>query len=306
MRDDDLVPGPGESLDRLAGDWRIFQLTRGHRFSTDDLATSWRAALAAPHARTLLDLGSGIGSVGLTTLWRLGASPLNHRAACDVRPTRPAPHGGATSAAVGADVSPTGPAMGPVVGLVGIEAQDVSIGLARRTARVNGLQDRVRFVHGDLRDASVLPEGASFELITGSPPYIPEGKGLLSPVAQRAGARIELRGSVYDYCEAARRWLAPGGRFVYVMAAADPRTEDAPRLHGFAVLERWEYQFRPGQPPLISTIVCARAEDGPHPERTTGTLVIRGPDGEWTEEYLAFRAAMGADALRRGRGTADP
>ena len=60
------------TLDLLAGDWGIFQLRGGHRYSTDDLPTAWTAARARPSARRLLDLGSGIGSVGLVTLWRLG------------------------------------------------------------------------------------------------------------------------------------------------------------------------------------------------------------------------------------------
>ena len=74
--------------------------------------------------------------------------------------------------------------------------------------------------------------------MTGSPPYIPVGSGLPSPHPQRAGARLELAGSVHDYCAAARRWLAPGGRFCFVFAAGDPRGESAPRAHGLTVLER--------------------------------------------------------------------
>jgi tRNA1Val (adenine37-N6)-methyltransferase len=57
--------------DALAGDWRIFQLRHGHRFSTDDLLTAWTAARAKPEACCLLDLGAGIGSVGFLTLWKL-------------------------------------------------------------------------------------------------------------------------------------------------------------------------------------------------------------------------------------------
>ncbi len=35
------------------------QLRRGHRFSTDDLVTAWRASAARPDAGDLLDLGAG-------------------------------------------------------------------------------------------------------------------------------------------------------------------------------------------------------------------------------------------------------
>ena len=248
-----LGPQEDETLDRLVGDWKILQLRRGHRFSTDDLVCAWRASVVAPDAVRLLDIGSGIGSVGLSVL---------HRAR-------------------------------PEAYLTTVEAQEVSIGLARRTVELNGLKQRVTLHHGDLRDPEVLPPDARFDLITGSPPYIPPDKGVASPIPQRAYARLEFRGSVFDYCEAAARWLAPGGRFCFVMAARDERTEAAPVAAGLKVVERWDYVFARSADPLICTCVCMRADEAPG-ERTTGRLVIRGPDGAWTEDYMAFRREMGS------------
>ena len=64
-----------ESLDALCGQFRIFQLREGHRFSTDDLLAAWYGTTGVPCARRVLDLGSGIGSVGMVAAWRLqGAS----------------------------------------------------------------------------------------------------------------------------------------------------------------------------------------------------------------------------------------
>ncbi len=149
-------------------------------------------------------------------------------------------------------------------------------------------------LQGDLRDPDVLASGREFDLITGSPPYIPEGKGVLSPVPQRAAARMELRGSVFDYCRAARRWMAPGARFCFVMASADPRAEAAPQAAGLVVVERWEYVFRYGRTPHIATLVCARGEDvAQDTPRVEGELVIRGPDGEWTSDYKRYRNEVG-------------
>ncbi len=63
--------GEGESLDALSGRFKIFQLRDGHRFSTDDIITAWYGSSHAPSVRRVLDLGSGIGSVGMTAAWRL-------------------------------------------------------------------------------------------------------------------------------------------------------------------------------------------------------------------------------------------
>jgi tRNA1(Val) A37 N6-methylase TrmN6 len=61
----------GETLDAISGHFRIFQLENGHRFSTDDVLTAWYGTTWCPSARTVLDLGSGIGAVGMIAAWRL-------------------------------------------------------------------------------------------------------------------------------------------------------------------------------------------------------------------------------------------
>ena len=63
--------GPGETLDAISGYFRLFQLVDGHRFSTDDVLTAWYGTLLSPSAGRVLDLGSGIGTVGMIVAWRL-------------------------------------------------------------------------------------------------------------------------------------------------------------------------------------------------------------------------------------------
>src|ERR1035437_7912560 len=71
------VPGaplqiePHETLDAISGHFHLFQLRAGHRFSTDDILTAWYGTPWCPAARTALDLGSGIGTVGIICAWRL-------------------------------------------------------------------------------------------------------------------------------------------------------------------------------------------------------------------------------------------
>lgn len=62
---------PNETLDAISGHFRLFQLRDGHRFSTDDILTAWYGTSWCPTARTALDLGSGIGTVGMVCAWRL-------------------------------------------------------------------------------------------------------------------------------------------------------------------------------------------------------------------------------------------
>lgn len=237
----------------LVGSWRVLQLARGHRFSADDMLCAWAAQRARPGATHLLDLGAGIGSVGLMTLWQLP----------------------------------------PSARLVMVEVQQVSHDLARRSIALNGLEARVQARLGDLRDPASVPEQAAFDLITCSPPYIPEGCGVASPVPQRAGARLELRGSVFDYMGTAQRALAPGGRVALVHAASDPRPPVAIAEAGLAV-EWWtQVFFRSGRPASLALYVAGHACELPAAAPQRPPVVLRDRDGRWTGMYRALRRELG-------------
>lgn len=234
------------TLDTLAGNWRIFQLRRGHRFSTDDLLTAWAAVRATPQARRLLDLGAGIGSVGLLALWRL--------------PTE--------------------------AHLTMVEVQAVSHALACRTVLSNGLAARVSL---HLRDLRSWP-GGEYDMVTGSPPYLPSTRGVRPRHTQKAAARFELHGDVFDYCSAAARSLGGSGVFCFSHRADDPRPEQAIARAGLRLISRQPVYFRATLPPRVALFTCAwQGERMPVPP-----LVVRDRDGHWTAEYLAIRAAMGA------------
>src|SRR5690349_800679 len=71
------------TIDGLTAAWSIFQRKKGHRHSTDDLLTGWYALEKAPllnrPIERHLDLGAGIGSVGLLVL---SAMPDQTRLTC--------------------------------------------------------------------------------------------------------------------------------------------------------------------------------------------------------------------------------
>lgn len=103
------------TVDGLSARFRIFQRKKGHRHSTDDLLTAWYALEKSPPVTRALDLGTGIGTVGLLVL---DGMPADLRLTC-------------------------------------IEAQDVSYRFLLENVRANGVEDRVVAIHGDLRDLSL-------------------------------------------------------------------------------------------------------------------------------------------------------
>jgi tRNA1Val (adenine37-N6)-methyltransferase len=251
----EVWPGPGEDLCHLAGDWRILQLLRGHRWSLDDLVTAWFAADVVRDAPPALvaDLGCGIGAVLMLLAWRF-----------------PAARG------------------------VGIEVQPVSVQLARRSLAWNGAGSRCEVRRGDLRDPASIPEGAVFDLVTATPPYLPVGSAHGSWRAQWAGCHLELCGGVEAYCAAAARLLAPDGWFVTCAGASqDERVRGGAAAAGLRVVRRREIVPRAGKDALFA--VWAIRRDG-QPTADETPLVVRDRAGRWTGGFRSVRAAMGMPA----------
>lgn len=271
LGDPTLDPQPGEERSLLAGDFQLFQLVRGHRWSMDDLVTAfvaieqcrarWPDAVGDGATRALryLDMGCGIGSVLLQCAW---AFP---QAICS-----------------------------------GIEAQTVSASMARRSSRFNGVDHRVTVVDGDLRDpeALALENVGQFSIVTGTPPYFRDGEGVESVVIQRGPCRFEHRGGVEAYSVAAARWLAPDGRFVLCAGALErPRMSDALAESGLRLHEQLEVIPRAGKSPLIDVYVLAH--EPPGGAVIERTLTVRGADEQWTDAFVRVRETLGMPAQRR-------
>ncbi len=171
---------------------------------------------------------------------------------------------------------------------VTVEAQEMSVRLARKSVRYNGLQDRFAIVHGDLRDPDVFAHELPFDLVLGSPPYFPLGTAVEAEHPQAVGARIETRGSVADYEAAAARILAPGGVFVCVAPAATA-------FERLRLIRKREVVFKEGEPPLIALFAASRPQDIPpsYEPFVEPPLTIRRRDGSIDPEYSAIRMSFG-------------
>jgi tRNA1Val (adenine37-N6)-methyltransferase len=250
--------GEAITVDGLSARFRIFQRKKGHRHSTDDLLTAWYALEKSPPVARALDLGTGIGTVGLLVL---DGMPADMRLTC-------------------------------------IEAQDVSYRFLQENLRANGVEDRVKALHGDLR-ALALDE--RFPLVTGSPPYFDVTAGIVPADSQKAHARFELRGDVRDYARAAKRHLEDDGLFVFCFPwPQKARALAAVRDEGFRVIADRDVVPRTGLTPLFSLFACRLLRDGEtspiftgEPAASEPPFVVRNAGGSHTQAMHDVRARFG-------------
>lgn len=98
----------------------------------------------------------------------------------------------------------------------GLEIQEEVADMASRSVRLNGLEERVEIVRGDIKEASQLFGRASFDVVTSNPPYMNDRHGLKNPDLPKAIARHEVLCTLEDVCREAAALLKPGGRFYMV------------------------------------------------------------------------------------------
>ena len=98
----------------------------------------------------------------------------------------------------------------------GLEIQEESADMARRSVSYNHLEEKISIVQGDIKEADRLFALASFDVITSNPPYMTGNHGLVNPQIPKAIARHEVLCTFDDVARQAARLLKPGGRFYLV------------------------------------------------------------------------------------------
>lgn len=100
--------------------------------------------------------------------------------------------------------------------LTGLEIQEESADMARRSVALNGLEEKITIVTGDLKEVGGLFAPASFDCVTCNPPYMIGNHGITNPDAPKAIARHELLCTFEDVATAAEKLLKTGGHFFLV------------------------------------------------------------------------------------------
>lgn len=253
-------PADGESLDATSGHYRLFQLKAGHRFSTDDVLTAFYGTSWCPSARTILDLGSGIGSVATIAAWRCPGARL---------------------------VTVEAQAESVALARKSIRYNGLE---DRYEIREGDIRDPSLFREDELFDL-VLGSPPYFAMDAGSHGDHPqkiacrfEMRGTVADYALVAAKRIAPGGLFACVFP-----VQPDFQRERVIAAA--------REAGLVIVRDRDVVFKEGEAPLVGLFAMMRAEDLPDWFRTQTwhepPLVIRRRDGSVHPEYSAVKLAFG-------------
>lgn len=171
------------------------------------------------------------------------------------------------------------------------EIQGEVADMARRSVQMNGLEERIEIVHGNLTEAPEYLGAGEIDVVFSNPPYMTADDGMSSPTQQKAISRHELTFSLEELFASASRLLKDRGdlflvhrphRLVDLLVAA--------RAHD---LEPKTLRFvhpKDGEAPNILLLHCKKRG---RPElKFMPPLVVYNERGDYTEAiHEIYRSA---------------
>ena len=291
----------GEQLCGLIAGYRIIQHKGGHRWTTDDICTAWVAMKSVTSLAPILQK-SGDNTMNYTPLRYLDLGCGNGSVLLMVSVHLP--------------IETT---------CIGIEARSEAVNLARRSILYNcgPNSERITIRNADFRsvinykDNDLLPEGPTFDLVTGTPPYFrvnfhvdPETKLVGKALIQQGGfptckesapARCEFRGGIEAYLEAAATVLSPRGIFVVCENWLNhDRVLQSANDTGLFICSIQRVIGKEGKTPLFCVYTLIRnnvagelvSEFFDEQSITKPDLIVRDSDGAWTTTYADMLREM--------------
>ena len=171
----------------------------------------------------------------------------------------------------------------PGTRITGLEIAGKSADLARRSTVLNGIEDDIDIITGDIKEAAGIFRHASFDTVTANPPYMKSAGGRVNRSGAVAEARHEISMDLDDLCTAAAHCLKSSGRFCLVH-----RPSRLPEL--ISVLKA--HHLEPKRMRLVypaagkeANLVLVESIKGGRAEmRVMPPLIVYGEDGRYTPE----------------------
>ncbi|MDO4545596.1 MAG: tRNA1(Val) (adenine(37)-N6)-methyltransferase [Bacillota bacterium] len=185
--------------------------------------------------------------------------------------------------------------------ITGIDIQQDSVRIARRSCALNGLEERIAFFQEDVCRIDACCEGGSADMVTCNPPYVAKGKGLVNDSSAKYVARHETTGSLNDFVKAAAWLLKDRGHFFMVHRPS--RLVDifcSCRKHRLEPKHMRMVAPKQGEIPNIVLVHCVK--NGGKELRLMKDLYIYEEDGSYSRQIEKIYERDKTDCGEKGEG----
>ncbi|MGE4282564.1 MAG: tRNA1(Val) (adenine(37)-N6)-methyltransferase [Clostridia bacterium] len=167
--------------------------------------------------------------------------------------------------------------------IVGLEIQEHMAEMSSRSVILNGLEERVQMICGDLCNSASLFGASIFDIITCNPPYMSPGGGMVNLRDSKAISRHEIACTLEDIISVSSRLLKTGGKLN--MVHRPERLADIIWLMRSYKIEPKRLRFiHPSYHQRANLILIEGARGGNPQLKMMEPLYVYGANGEYSEE----------------------
>lgn len=179
--------------------------------------------------------------------------------------------------------------------IIGVEIQERLADMAKRSFQYNGLDDRLKMIHGDINEMPKTMGHGQFDVVTCNPPYfITPSTGEINPNKHLAIARHELLCTLEDTVRVSSQLVKQGGKVAFVHRPG--RFVDLISLMRKYRLEPKKIQFvHPKEGKEANILLVEATKDGNSDLKILPPLVVYDHHNEYTPEM---------QLILNGKGTA--
>lgn len=99
---------------------------------------------------------------------------------------------------------------------VGIDIQENMVEMANRSLMMNGLEDKIKIIHLNVKDIKLAYKANSFDIVTSNPPYMKGKSGLVNENKSKMISRHEITCTLEDIIQSAAYVLTDKGTMYMV------------------------------------------------------------------------------------------
>lgn len=184
--------------------------------------------------------------------------------------------------------------------IVGLELQEDAAALARENFALNGTEERLRAVRGDLKEASALFGKAVFDVVVTNPPYQELGRGVVNPDGAKSLARHEIACTLEDVLQAAAAVLKLHGKF-YMVHRPKRLAEILSGMREAGIAPRTLRFVHSREDDQASLVLVSGMRGGGKELRVLRPLILYGKDGKYTPEAYGIYYGEGTGKAGEGR-----
>lgn len=169
--------------------------------------------------------------------------------------------------------------------VIGVEVQEEVSDMARRSSKLNGLEDKFEIINKNILELNQVFENNSFDVVVTNPPYKKQNTGIINDDERKLISRHEILANLKDFIYVSSKILKDRGEFY--MVHRPERMVDI-----FSIMR--EYKIEPKEVRLVFSneknppkmVLIKGVKNGGEYLKFRENLYIYNEDGSYTDEIL--------------------